>query len=266
MELIREYPIWRHDAAGAAPATDKVVAEARIELEVNDGQLRLAMLALPRELEALAVGFLLGEGALRDSADLSGVEVLEGGAKVAVRGDFDADVLEAIGRRWTWGSGCGRGGTSRDLDSSAYSRLPSGPQVPAETLTELMTRFQRAGELWRQTGGVHACALAGSEGIILLAEDVGRHNAFDKVVGGAVLAGIDLAGKFILATGRLSAEIVSKAVACRVPILVSRSAVTALGVELARRFGLTLAGFVRAGRMNVYCGFERILPARGSKP
>ena len=263
MELVREFPIRRFDSAGATSATDKVVTEARIELEVNDGQLRLAMLALPQDLDALAVGFLLGEGALRRAADLERVQVLASEAKVLVRGDFDADVLEALGRRWTWGSGCGRGGTSRDMDAPAYARLGPGPKLAAERLMELTGEFQRAGRLWRQTGGVHACALAGAGGIVFLAEDVGRHNAFDKIMGTAALGDIDVADKLVLSTGRLSAEIVSKAVACRVPVLVSRSAVTSLAVELGRRFGVTLVGFVRGRRMNVYTGHERIVSSGG---
>jgi len=117
--------------------------------------------------------------------------------------------------------------------------------------------------LWQQTGGVHACALAAADGIVLFAEDVGRHNAFDKVVGRAFLDGVDLAGKFVIMTGRLSAEIVSKAVACRVGLLVSRSAVTALAVKLARRFGVTLVGFLRGRRLNVYTGFERVVLETG---
>ena len=112
---------------------------------------------------------------------------------------------------------------------------------------------------------MHACALAGpDEGILLFAEDFGRHNAFDKIMGRAILDGIDVGHKFILTTGRISAEIVSKAVACRVPMLVSRSAVTALGVRLAQRFGVTLVGFLRGRRLNVYTGYERVV--RGGEP
>jgi FdhD protein len=223
------------------------------------------MLALPADLDALAVGFLIGEGVLRSVGDLRAVEVAADGTSVRIRGDFDADALEAISRRWTWGTGCGRGGTSRDVDSPVYVPVAPGPAVDPATLTQLMRDFQQAGRLWRLTGGVHACALAGSEGILLVAEDVGRHNAFDKIVGRAAMRGIALADKFVLTTGRLTAEIVSKAVACRIPMLVSRSAVTHLAVELARRFALTLVGFVRSGRMNVYSGFQRVgAPSAGA--
>ena len=263
MELSSDYPTRRFEAGRAASIPDAVVTEARIELDVNDGQARIAMLCLPADLEALAVGFLTGEGVLRRPEDLRCVEVEPEAGKILIRGDFDADALENLNLRWTWGSGCGRGGTSRDLDQPAYAPLGPGPIVPSGRLVALAAEFGRkATGLWRRTGGVHACALA-DDNEMLLAEDVGRHNAFDKVVGMAVLRGIDPGGKIAIATGRLSAEIVSKAVACRVPILASRSAVTSLAIQLARRFGLTLVGFLRGRRLNVYAGFERIRAEEG---
>ena len=258
MELSSDYPTRRFEAGRAASIPDAVVTEARIELDINDGQARIAMLCLPANLEALAVGFLTGEGVLRQPEDLRSVEVEAEAGKILIRGDFDADALENLNVRWTWGSGCGGGGTSRDLDEPAYARLEPGPIVPSGRLVALAAEFGRkAADLWRRTGGLHVCALI-DDNEMLVAEDVGRHNAFDKVVGMAVLKGIDPGGKIAIATGRLSAEIVSKAVACRVPILASRSAVTSLAIQLARRFGLTLVGFLRGRRLNVYAGFERI--------
>ena len=269
MEPIEEHPIRRFESGRGRAACDSVVVEARIEVDVNDGQARLAMLCLPADLEALAVGFLCGEGALRRREDLADVRLAPDGRTVALRGDFDADALAALGQRWTWGSGCGRGGTARDLDEPPFAPVGPGRPVSTRRLQLLARALQQRGQLWRRTGGVHACALAradeptgrapdADDGILLFAEDIGRHNAFDKVVGRACLDGIDLADKLMLMTGRLSAEIVSKAVACRLPMLASRSAPTSLAVRLARRFGLTLVGFLRGSRMNVYTGFQRI--------
>ena len=258
MDPIQEHPIRRFEAGRATAVADKVIAETRIELDVDDGRYRLAFLCLPRDLEALAVGFLLGEGALRRREDLAAVEALPDQGRVLVRGDFDADVLEAISRRWTWATGCGGGGTGRDLAASGYAPVGAGPVVAPARLAELAREFQDKAELWRQTGGVHAVALASPGRIVLFAEDVGRHNAFDKVMGRAFLDGIEVTDKLVLTTGRLSAEIVSKALACRLPMLASRSAVTSLAIGLARRFGITLVGFLRGRRMNVYTGFERV--------
>jgi len=258
MEAIQGFPIRRFDAGGPSAANDKVVTEARIELDINDGRHRLAMLCLPRELEALAVGFLRSEGVLKRREDLLSVQVHPAEAKVFVRGDFDAEALDSLSRRWTWGTGCGGGGTGRDLDAPTYAPVGPGTIITSQRLQELAAAFQAGESLWRETGGVHACALACPDGILLLAEDIGRHNAFDKIMGKALLEGIRVCDKFVLTTGRLSAEIVSKAVACRVPMLVSRSAVTSLAVKLSRRFGLTLVGFLRGGRLNVYTGYERL--------
>ncbi len=258
MDLAGEYPIQRFESGELNSKMDPVITEARIELDVNDGQLRLAMLCLPQELEALAVGFLVAEGALRRREDLKVVEYQPKQNKVILKGDFDADVLESITLRWTWGTGCGGGGTSRDLNSSAYKSIDSGKAVTAVKLLALFEQFNHLPGLWRTTGGVHTCALADENRIIHFAEDVGRHNAFDKIIGKAFIDGTNLTDKLVITTGRLSAEIVSKAVACGLPILVSRSAVSSLAIKLAGRFGMTLVGFLRGKRLNVYTGFQRI--------
>ncbi len=237
---------------------DAVIAEARIELVVNDNELRLAMLCLPKQLPELAVGFLRGEGALASRDELDSVDIDPSGRSILVRGRFDPDALDAIRRRWTWGTGCGGGGTSAQLNPQAYQPLTLGLTVDAEDIVALVRKFQGTMDLWKNTGGVHACALASAAELAIIAEDIGRHNAFDKVVGRAVLDELDTSDKLMLTTGRLSAEMVSKAVAARVPIVVGRGAVTALAIDLARKFGLTLVGFARAERFNVYTHFQRI--------
>ncbi len=259
MDLSREHPIRRFEAGQFKAVSDCVINEMRIELDVNDGQLRLAMLALPQNLEALAIGFLLGEGALESVDDLDEIVAAPEQNKVLIRGKLNAEAIDMLTQRWTWGSGCGGGGTGRDLDRPAYESVGPGTQVSAESLLELLKQFERKLDLWKQTGAVHACALASGDELLLLAEDVGRHNAFDKIIGMAAMQGIGIEDKYIITTGRLSAEIVSKAVACGVPMLVSRCAVTGLAVDLAKRFGVTLVGFGRGKRLNVYTGYQRVI-------
>ena len=129
MELSDEYPIARYEKGRLTPAKDTIILEARVELVVNDGEMRLAMLCLPRELKELAAGFLRGEGALRRREDLHSAEFVEAESTIDVRGEFDPDVLDAIHRRWTWGTGCGGGGTSGRLDSSGYTAVGEGITV-----------------------------------------------------------------------------------------------------------------------------------------
>ena len=252
-----QHPVRRFEAGRFVSIADAVALEERIELHTGEAYPAIGMLCLPTQLDALAVGFLLGEGILRKE-DLSSLRITVCDRNILVSGDFDADALESVHRRWTWGTGCGSGGTSRDLDDSAYSVLPVRNTISAQRLLDLSRHFHRRLTLWLETGGVHACALADNQSIHIIAEDVGRHNAFDKIMGLAALRGLDAEDKVVLTTGRLSAEIVSKAAACRVPILASRSAATSLAIAVARRFGLTLVGFARGRRLNVYTGFERI--------
>ncbi len=257
MEPTRAHPIRRFANGRFTSLADPVVIEQRVELIVNDGQFRIGMLCLPEKLEALALGFLRGESIVR-LQDACDVEVVVAGREIHVRGDFDADALDGIRRRWTWGSGCGGGGTGRDVDAAAHTPITSDKAVPAGKVLELFAAFNADDALWKLTGGVHGCALSDGRRLLVRAEDVGRHNAFDKIMGLAMLQGVAVTDKLVLTTGRLSTEIVSKAVACGVPILASRSSVSGLAVEVAKRFGQTLAGFVRSRRLNVYCGYERI--------
>lgn len=258
MDMIVNVPARRFQDGEVRSLSDPVVNEVRIELHIGGTQTRIAMLCLGENLDALAVGFLRGEGLLRRREDLADVQALPEARRVVVTGEFDQDALQRLQQRWTWGTGCGGGGTSRDLDQPAYAAVGEGLTLAAGRVLELVEQNQALLELWRDTGGVHGCALADAGGVILRAEDVGRHNAFDKAIGLATLRGVSVEDKLMICTGRLSAELVSKAIACRLPMLVSRGAVTALGVELAKRFGLTLIGFARGKRLTVYSGFQRV--------
>ena len=266
MNLIENVPARRFQDGQAVPVADPVINEVRVEIQINDSQARLAMLCLPENLEALAVGFMRSEGLLRRREDLTSVQASLDERKVFIRGDFDQQAMDRLQHRWTWGVGCGGGGTSRDLDKPVYASVGEGLVLGEARLIELVAQFQTRLDLWRQTGGVHACVLADASGLGLLAEDVGRHNAFDKVIGLALLQDVELADKLLICTGRLSAELVSKAVAVALPFLATRGAVTTLAVDLARRFGLTLVGFVRGRRLNVYSGFQRVIAGGGANP
>ena len=254
------WPIRRFRGAGQPEALpDQVVRERRIELVLNGVPL-LAMLALPRDVEALALGFLVSEGLWRNRGQLPEVRFDASTGQVHCDGAFDQDAAESMHRRWTFGTGCGGGGTARDTSLLAECRpIDSDLAVSASRLASLAREFGRRGTLYRATGGVHACGISDTQKVLLFAEDVGRHNAFDKVAGMALRCGMSLSDKIALTTGRLSAEIVAKAIAHGVPILASSSAPTAMGVQWSRRFGMTLVGFLRGRRLNVYTGYQRVL-------
>ncbi len=262
MESFEKRPIRRFRSGQFASDNDEVIREQRVELIVNDGELRMAMLCLPEELRELAAGFLRGEGALQNKDNIESIELGEAGESVRVYGRFEPEILKNINNRWTWGTGCGGGGTAATLSGDIYQPVGPGAVIDASALLELARQFAEGMELWKRTGGVHACALAGAGGVVTLSEDVGRHNAMDKVLGRALLEDIGASDKLVLTTGRISAEMVSKAVACGVTFIAGRGAVTTLSLDLAKRFGVTLVGFARTARFNVYTGFQRVTDNR----
>ena len=253
------WQVCRYEGSGpAALVGDQVIREERIELVLNGSPL-LAMFALPRDVEALALGFLVSEGLLRDHRQLPDICYDPSSGQVRCEGQFDSEAVDAIHRRWSFGTGCGGGGTARDWSHLEECRpLVSRLTVGRSQLAALGREFNKRTVLYQKTGGTHACAIADTERLLLVAEDVGRHNAFDKVAGMALLAGMDLSDKIALSTGRLSAEIVAKSIAHGAPVLASFSAPTAMGVKWSGRFGLTLVGFLRGNRMNVYTRYDRV--------
>ncbi len=230
--------------------TTAVVREARIRLHVNGAEW-LNLLATPQELDALAVGFLAGEGIIRGPADVRRVVVCPSQTCVEV---WLMDAAVERPSRSTVTSGCGGGITFTDL-SAERAPVAADARVTARQLGALMHKLQER----QQTRGIHTAALADPDGLLLVTEDIGRHNTLDKLYGRCLLAGIETAGRILLATGRISAEMLSKAARMQTPVVASRSSPTTLSVALATAWNLTLVGYVRRDSLNVYTGASRVL-------
>ncbi|MDV2988614.1 MAG: formate dehydrogenase accessory sulfurtransferase FdhD [Dehalogenimonas sp.] len=234
---------------------DEVVREAALTIFFNDTEL-VTMLCSPAEERYLAAGFLAAEGLIENAGDILSLTLDEtrGIARVIARDRGEA------GRIWKRfiSSGCGRGATFYSAADVASPPVESSLTVRPGQIYRLMRAFQEQSEIFKSTGGVHAAALACGDTIELFSEDIGRHNAVDKVFGRCLLDNIATGDKMLLVSGRISSEILLKTARRRMPVLVSRSAPTDSGVKLAEKLGITLIGFVRGHRMNVYAHPERI--------
>ncbi|ADJ25465.1 formate dehydrogenase family accessory protein FdhD [Dehalogenimonas lykanthroporepellens BL-DC-9] len=255
MDNTTSIPINRISENSAESVEDVVACETALTIFFNDTEL-VTMLCSPAEQRYLAAGFLAAEGLIDSAEDVQSLLVDEtrGIARVSARSRGEA------GRIWKRfiSSGCGRGATFYSAADVAQPPVASSMRVPAATVYRLMRLFQEQSEVFKSTGGVHSAALADSEGIELFAEDIGRHNAVDKIFGRCLLDGIVTRDRMLLVSGRISSEILLKTARQQIPLLVSRSAPTDSGVRLAERLGITLVGFVRGHRMNIYAHPERI--------
>jgi FdhD protein len=239
--------------------TDKVAAEIGFSLIVNDRQV-VTLLCTPAELDAMAIGFLLSEGILKDRKSLLDLQVDEKEYIVSVTLTDLPDDIDATFHKKTITSGCGRGITFSD--AASLKNLPPNRSLTRVTPAEIhvmMREFRSLSELFMETGGVHSAALADTRKIHLFAEDIGRHNAVDKLIGKAFLASIPVKDKILLSSGRISGEIMTKVIRNRIPILVSRTAPTCMSITYAEDHGVTLVGFARGSRMNIYTHPQRIV-------
>jgi FdhD protein len=240
---------------GGAEERDRVAVEEPLEIRIGGRPIAVTM-RTPGHDEELALGFLAGEGLSPRSARLTD-ELAANVVEVDVD-RFDPARLE---RHFYTSSSCGVCGKGAiEAVRVAAEPVASELRVPAGVLAGLPDRLRRGQAAFEATGGLHATGLFSPEGELLcLREDVGRHNAMDKVVGWALLAGrLPLAGAVLCVSGRLSFELVQKAAVAGAPILVAVGAPSSLAVELGRDLGVTLCGFVRDGRVSVYSRPDRV--------
>jgi FdhD protein len=233
---------------------DRVAIEEPLEIRVDGSPLAVTM-RTPGHDEELALGFLFGEG-LIDSARDAGPSADLASNTVEVSGPLLHDPGP---RRFYTSSSCGVCGRGALEQVEVYAPpVRPGPRLSREFLAGLPGRIEQPA--FEQTGGVHATALFSAEGeALVVREDVGRHNAMDKVVGRALLDGmIPLEGRIFCVTGRLSFELVQKAAVAGVPLLLGVGAPSSLAIELAADRQMTLCGFATNGRLNVYTGAERV--------
>ncbi len=240
---------------------DEVIREIKLELIVN-GKIVGALMAVPVDLEELAVGYLMSEDIIEDVESIRDVELVDVDTKtfqVLINAKVIEKNIDRLDLEGVIVSGCGRGVSTQISKIAIDAAVMRGDfSIDAELLFEEMGKFYSQCPLYEQTGCVHTAKLYLDEKTYFIGEDIAQHNTIDKAVGKARMVGVDVTKCFLMVSGRLSSEMVAKAVMHQIPILASRTASTCRGVNIADKFGLTLVGFVRGKSMNIYRNPRRI--------
>ncbi|MEW5785360.1 MAG: formate dehydrogenase accessory sulfurtransferase FdhD [Bacillota bacterium] len=257
-ELTREKEITVERDGMRAVLKDRVTVEAALTIILNGTEL-VTLLCTPEKMDRLALGFLRSEGLLTSMDEVEYLRLREAEGLVEIGFKGGADLAQQIYGKRTLTSGCGKGTVFYNtLDSLRSKPVAGRVKLKSEQVFSLMHALQEQASLFKATGGVHSAALADENGVILFCEDIGRHNAVDKIVGECLMRQIALDDKILVSSGRLSSEILLKAAKLQLPVLLSRAAPTSLSIELAESLNITLIGFVRGRRMNIYTHAWRI--------
>jgi FdhD protein len=235
-------------------ASTAVPKEMALTIYINNTEL-VTILCTPTKLNCLVLGFLYSEGIISGMSDVASMRVCEEDSLAEVRLSKPGYTPPA---RRTLASGCG-GGVSF---ATELQKVESQITVKPEEVFSLMKQLNERAELYRFSGGVHTSALCNNSNLLVVAEDIGRHNTLDKIVGECLLTKLPTDDKLLLTTGRISSEMLSKAARMRTPIIVSRSSPTDRSISLAEKSGITLIGYVRGSRLSVYSHEERLTPTQ----
>ncbi|NQT31178.1 MAG: formate dehydrogenase accessory sulfurtransferase FdhD [Deltaproteobacteria bacterium] len=231
---IEQFPIWRVTGTSQSIDTDIVVREFPLTIILNNKEVA-TLPCSPSHLDYLAVGFLASEGLINSKDDIKKVTVDLSKGKVRVK-------------------------TKKDIKPapSQAEKVDSDIKISAPQVFALVEDFIQRSQLFKDTGGVHSAALADTKNILVFSDDIGRYNAIDKVFGECLLNDIPTTGRLLITSGRVSSGIVLKVARRNIPLLVSKAAPTNLGVRLAQKLGLTLIGFARDKKMNLYANEWRV--------
>ena len=258
-EQTEKFPILRVAEKDTERIRATVVRESPLTIFLNNQEL-VTLLCSPTDLRYLVVGFLLSEGLIEGKGDIKNliVDDQRGVVRVDTKEEKES-ANELIFKRFIT-SGCGRGTSFYSAaDVQGQTKIESQIKISALEVFSLVKQFQHYSKIYRITGGVHSAALCDATNILVFADDIGRHNAIDKILGQCLLDDMPTGEHIIVTSGRISSEILLKVAKRDIPIIISKSAPTNLAVRLANDLGITLIGFVRGKRMNAYTNDWRIV-------
>jgi len=242
-----EFKKWEHHDA-------ETIVETPVSLTVN-GEVWITFMCTPVHLDALSVGFLYNEGIINNIDEVEDVRVCEHGDNVDVWLSHSAEQPA----NWRRTSGCTGGITAVDLLAKPDVNFSENKfKTEPEAIMDLVEMLFDSQKLYRSTGGVHTSALCDGEKVVVAADDIGRHNTLDKIAGLCLMNNVWPENRVLITTGRISSEMLQKSARLEAPILISRTSPSSLSIEMAQRYGITLIGYARRHRFNVYSNTERV--------
>jgi len=256
---VERFPILRLTREGTISIEEVFARELPVTIILNNQEL-VTMLCSPTNLGYLAVGFLSSEGLLKSKEDIKKLMIDDQRGVVRVETKDDKEFTQEFLFKRIISSGCGRGASFYSAADADSQKVESQMEISTDEVFALVNEFQHSSELYLATGGVHSAALCDRKSILVFGEDIGRHNAIDKIFGQCLLEDIPMAERIIITSGRVSSEILLKVAKRNIPIIISVSAPTNLGVRIADNLGVTLISSVRGKRMNVCTNGWRVVP------
>jgi len=255
---IERFPILRLTREGRDSIENVVAREFPVTIILNDQEL-VTLLCSPADLKYLAVGFLYSEGLLESKDEIKRILVDDERGVVRVETVEEKELPQDVLFKRIISTGCGRGASFYSPADAASQKVESRMEISTDEVFTLVNEFQHGSHLYLTTHGVHSAALCDRKSILVFGEDIGRHNAIDKIFGKCLLEDIPTDNRVIITSGRITSEILHKVAKRGIPILISISAPTNLGVRIADSLGITLIASVRGKKMNVYTSDWRIV-------
>lgn len=256
MKSVKTVNIKKINAAVEQEITDEIIVEKVLNIFVNRN-FYFSLMCTPNEVIELTMGFLFAEGIISSVEEVASIEeLIENNVCVILKKVLVSDSK----KRKAFTSGCGKGSIDLDIfEEFNLKPVEGNTKYSVNDILSIMRDFNNKSQLFKETGGAHSCSICNSTGIIYFSEDIGRHNALDKVIGKSIMDGLDLNNKILMTTGRISSDIAVKASKIGIPIIVSHSAPTDMALDIAKSCNMTMIGFARGNRMNIYCGEHRII-------
>jgi len=254
---VERFSILRLTREGRSNIEEVVAKEFPVTIILNDREL-VTMLCSPADLKYLAVGFLSSEGFLKSKDEIKKIIVDDERGVVRLETVEDKGFAQDLLFKRIISSGCGRGASFYRAADAASQKIESQTKMSADEIFALAHEFQHSSQIYLATHGVHSAGLCDTNHILVFSEDIGRHNAIDKIFGKCLLEDIPTDGRAVITSGRITSEILHKVAKKGIPIIISISAPTNLGVRIADNLGITLIGSVRGKKMNVYTNDWRV--------